>query len=131
MDAKIKDLKSEFDMLDNPMDKYQHIIDLGKSKAEISEDIRSDNNLIKGCVSQAWMHMESKNTPVKIITDSDALIVRGLLSILERLVNDSSSEEIRSLDGSKILNDIGLGYSISRQRTNGFVGAINKIKMEI
>ena len=131
MDVKIKDLKSEFDILDNPMDKYQHIIDLGKSKAEISEDIRSDNNLIKGCVSQAWMHMESKNTPVKIITDSDALIVRGLLSILERLVNNSSIEEIRSLDGSKILNDIGLGYSISSQRTNGFVGAINKIKMEI
>ena len=131
MDAKVKDLKSEFDILDNPMDKYQHIIDLGKSKAEISEDIRSDNNLIKGCVSHAWMHMESKNTPVKIITDSDALIVRGLLSILERLVNNSSVEEIRSLDGSKILNDIGLGYSISSQRTNGFVGAINKIKMEI
>ena len=131
MDAKIKDLKSEFDILDNPMDKYQHIIDLGKNKAAISEDIRSDNNLIKGCVSQAWMYMESKNTPVKIITDSDALIVRGLLSILERLVNNSSVEEIRSLDGSKILNDIGLGYSISSQRTNGFVGAINKIKMEI
>ena len=125
MDAKIKDLKSEFDILDNPMDKYQHIIDLGKSKAVISE------NLIKGCVSQAWMYMESKNTPVKIITDSDALIVRGLLSILERLVNNSSIEEIRNLDGSKILNDIGLGYSISSQRTNGFVGAINKIKMEI
>ena len=130
MDAKIKDLKSEFEILDNPMDKYQHIIDLGKNKAAISEDIRSDNNLIKGCVSQAWMYMESKNTPVKIITDSDALIVRGLLSILERLVNNSSIEEIRNLDGSKILNDIGLGYSISSQRTNGFVGAINKIKME-
>ena len=131
MDAKIKDLKSEFEILDNPMDKYQHIIDLGKNKAAISEDIRSDNNLIKGCVSQAWMYMESKNTPVKIITDSDALIVRGLLSILEKLVNNSSIEEIRNLDGSKILNDIGLGYSISSQRTNGFVGAINKIKMEI
>jgi len=131
MDAKIKNLKSEFEILDNPMDKYQHIIDLGKNKAAISEDIRSDNNLIKGCVSQAWMYMESKNTPVKIITDSDALIVRGLLSILEKLVNNSSIEEIRNLDGSKILNDIGLGYSISSQRTNGFVGAINKIKMEI
>ena len=105
--------------------------DLGKNKAAISEDIRSDNNLIKGCVSQAWMYMESKNTPIKIITDSDALIVRGLLSILERLVNNSSIEEIRNLDGSKILNDIGLGYSISSQRTNGFVGAVNKIRMEL
>ena len=109
MDAKIKDLKSEFDILDNPMDKYQHIIDLGKSKITISKDIRSDNNLIKGCVSQAWMNIESKNSPIKIITDSDDLKVRGLLSILERLVNNSSIEEIKNLDGSKILNDIGLG----------------------
>jgi len=131
MDVKIKDLKSEFDILDNPMDKYQHIIDLGKNKEIISKDIRNDDNLIKGCVSQAWMYFKSKNNPIKIVTDSDALIVRGLLSILERLVNNSSAEEIRKLDGSKILNDIGLGYSISSQRTNGFVGAINKIKMEI
>ena len=112
------------------MDKYQHIIDLGKDKKTISVDIRQDENLIKGCVSKAWMHIESKNNPVKIITDSDALIVRGLLSILERLVNNSSIDDIKGLDGSEILNDIGLGYSISSQRTNGFLGAINKIKME-
>ena len=130
INAKIERLNSEFEILDNPMDKYQHIIDLGKDKKTISLDIRRDENLIKGCVSKAWMHIESKNNPVKIITDSDALIVRGLLSILERLVNNSSIDDIKGLDGSEILNDIGLGYSISSQRTNGFVGAVNIIKME-
>jgi len=130
VNTRIKELKSEFEILDNPMDKYQHIIDLGKNKEEVSQDIRQADNLIKGCVSQAWMHIESKDNPIIIATDSDALIVKGLLKILERLVNDSSIEDIKKLDGSKILNDIGLGYSISSQRTNGFIGAINKIKSE-
>jgi len=129
--SKIENLKSEFNVLDNPMDKYQYIIDLGKDKNKISQNIRSNENLIKGCVSQAWMYIESKGNSIKIITDSDALIVKGLLSILEVLVNDSSIDEIKNLNGSEILNDIGLGYSISSQRTNGFVGAVNKIKMEI
>ena len=131
VNIKIEDLKSQFDILDNPMDKYQHIIDLGKEKKNISQNIRQEGNLIKGCVSQAWMFIESKNNPIKIITDSDALIVKGLLSILERLVNNSNVDDIQRLDGSKILNEIGLGYSISSQRTNGFVGAVNKIKIKI
>ena len=131
MYKKIEELKSEFDILDNPMDKYQYIIDLGKAKNNISNNIRLEQNLIKGCVSQAWMHIESSQNPIKVITDSDALIVKGLLAILERLVNNSNIDEIKKLDGGKILSDIGLGYSISSQRTNGFVGAVNKIRMEL
>ena len=127
----IEDLKSEFKILENPMDKYQYIIDIGKEKSENNHNIRTKENLIKGCVSQAWMHFESKNHPIKIVTDSDALIVKGLLGILERIINNSTLEEIKDIDGSKILNEIGLGYSISSQRTNGFIGAINKIKLEL
>tara|TARA_Y100000996_G_scaffold415275_1_gene409103 strand:+ start:4178 stop:4582 length:405 start_codon:yes stop_codon:yes gene_type:complete len=127
---KIEELKTEFSILDNPMDKYQYIIDLGKEKT-LTKDIRLEKNLIKGCVSQAWMDIKFSGDALEISTDSDALIVRGLLSILERLVNESNINEVKKIDGSKILNDIGLGYSISSQRTNGFVGAINKIKLEI
>jgi len=131
MHKKIEELKSEFDILENPMDKYQYIIDLGKAKEDTSNNIRLEENLIKGCVSQAWMRIESKQNPIKVTTDSDALIVKGLLGILERLINNSNIDEIKKLDGAKILNDIGLGYSISSQRTNGFVGAVNKIRMEL
>ena len=127
----LEDLKLEFNILENPMDKYQYIIDIGKEKSENNHNIRTNENLIKGCVSQAWMHFESKNHPIKIVTDSDALIVKGLLGILERIINNSTLEEIKDIDGSKILNEIGLGYSISSQRTNGFIGAINKIKLEL
>ena len=127
----LEDLKLEFNILENPMDKYQYIIDIGKEKSENNHNIRTKDNLIKGCVSQAWMYFESKNHPIKIVTDSDALIVKGLLSILERIINNSTLEEIKDIDGSKILNEIGLGYSISSQRTNGFIGAINKIKLEL
>ena len=128
---KIEDLKFDFSTLDNPMDKYEYIIDLGKDKASISKNIREESNLIKGCVSKAWVCFESKDNPIKIITDSDALIVKGLLRILENLINDSNIDDIKNLDGSTILNDIGIGYSISSQRTNGFVGAVNRIKMEL
>ena len=131
INTKIENLKTEFDVLDNPMDKYQYIIDLGKDKESVSQNIRIEENLIKGCVSQAWMHIESRINPIKIITDSDALIVKGLLRILENLVNESNVVEIKEINGSEILNDIGLGYSISSQRTNGFIGAVNKIKMEL
>jgi len=131
INKKIEDLKSDFSILDNPMDKYQYIIDLGKNKENVPQKIRKEINLIKGCVSKAWVFFESKNNPIKIITDSDALIVKGLLSILENLINNSDVDDIKKLDGSKILNDIGIGYSISSQRTNGFVGAINRIKMEL
>ena len=131
INTKIENLKTEFDVLDNPMDKYQYIIDLGKEKESVSQNIRIEENLIKGCVSQAWMHIESRINPIKIITDSNALIVKGLLRILENLVNESNVDEIKEINGSEILNDIGLGYSISSQRTNGFIGAVNKIKMEL
>tara|TARA_Y100001970_G_scaffold282528_1_gene395524 strand:- start:141 stop:548 length:408 start_codon:yes stop_codon:yes gene_type:complete len=131
INIKIENLKSEFNMLDNAMDKYQYIIDLGKEKKSVSENIRQNKNLIKGCVSQAWMSIESRTNPIEVVTDSDALIVKGLLSILEKLVNGSSIDEVKTIDGSEILNDIGLGYSISSQRTNGFIGAVNKMKMEL
>ena len=131
INIKIENLKSEFNMLDNTMDKYQYIIDLGKEKKSVSENIRQNKNLIKGCVSQAWMSIESRTNPIEVVTDSDALIVKGLLSILEKLVNGSSIDEVKTIDGSEILNDIGLGYSISSQRTNGFIGAVNKMKMEL
>ena len=130
INIRIENLKSEFDIFDNPMDRYEYIIDLGKNKQDF-KNIRQDKNLIKGCVSKAWMHINSNTNSVEINTDSDALIVKGLLKILELLVNGSKADDIKKLDGSEILNEIGLGYSISSQRTNGFVGAVNKIKMEI
>ncbi len=109
------------------MDKYQYLIDMAKDSS-VKESIRTEENIIKGCVSQAWMKVDFLNTEIKIITDSDALIVKGLLSILEKITKDINSNEIKKLDGSQILNDLGLGYSISSQRTNGFIGAVSKLK---
>ena len=109
------------------MDKYQYLIDIAKDNS-VEESIRFEENIIKGCVSQAWMKLNSSGAKINIITDSDALIVRGLLNILEKITRDIKIDEINGLDGSAILNDLGLGYSISSQRTNGFIGAVNKLK---
>ena len=131
INSKIEILKSEFEILDNPMDKYQHIIDIGKNKEDISQNIRQEENLIKGCVSKAWMHIKSKNEPIKIITDSDAVIVRGLLSILKYIIDGITLEELGQLKIEFILKEIGLEDSITSQRTNGFMSALNKIKEQI
>ena len=63
--------------------------------------------------------------------DSDAMIVRGLLSLIERSFNDNTKEEILDIEGSQFLESVGLGHSISSQRTNGFSNAINKIQTEL
>ena len=120
-------LKDEFDILDNPMDKYQYLIDMAKDSSA-TDSIRTEENLIKGCVSQAWMKVDFLNNGIKLVTDSDALIVKGMLSILEKITKGINNNEINKIDGSQILNDLGLGYSISSQRTNGFIGAVNKLK---
>ena len=109
INIRIENLKSEFDIFDNPMDRYEYIIDLGKNKQDV-KNIRQDKNLIKGCVSKAWMHINPNTSSVEINTDSDALIVKGLLGILEKLVNESNVDDIKKLNGSEILNNIGLGY---------------------
>ncbi|MBJ47625.1 MAG: cysteine desulfuration protein SufE [Candidatus Marinimicrobia bacterium] len=120
-------LKEEFDILDNPMDKYQYLIDMAKDSSA-TDSIRMEENLIKGCVSQAWMKVDFLNNGIRLVTDSDALIVKGLLSILEKITKGINNNEINKIDGSQILNDLGLGYSISSQRTNGFIGAVSKLK---
>tara|TARA_B100000575_G_C22991194_1_gene571505 strand:+ start:83 stop:427 length:345 start_codon:yes stop_codon:yes gene_type:complete len=109
------------------MDKYQYLIDMAKDSSA-TDSIRTEENLIKGCVSQAWMKVDFLNNGIRLVTDSDALIVKGLLSILEKITKGINNNEINKIDGSQILNDLGLGYSISSQRTNGFIGAVNKLK---
>ena len=84
-----------------------------------------------GCTSQAWIIREELNKTYNFHTDSDAMIVKGLLFILQRLFNGQNKEEILSINGDNILNEIGLGDSISSQRTNGFGAAIHKIQNEL
>jgi cysteine desulfuration protein SufE len=129
---KIIELKDIFDLFDDSKDKYMQIIDMGKKSSGLRPEERIETHKIYGCTSQAWVviYQEGKNT-FSVQTDSDALIVKGLLSIIENICKGETSENINDIDGNNLLNAIGLYGSISSQRTNGISAALEKIKKDI
>ena len=125
---KIRDM---FEVFDDPMDKYTQIIEFGKKNTGLKDNDKTDNNRIFGCASLAWISTRKSKNLYSIKTDSDTFIVKGLLNILEYVINDSSKEDIRKLNVEDILKNIGLEQSITSQRTNGFLSALKKIKQQI
>ena len=128
---KIEEIKDMFMIFDDPMDKYMQIIELGKKNPGIDKNDKNDKNRIYGCTSLAWVKVMKNKNKYNILIDSDTFIVKGLLSILKYIIDESTEDEINQIDIQSILSDIGLGNSITSQRTNGFLNAINKIKQQI
>ena len=127
----IKEINSVFSFFQDPMEKIEQLIDYGKMAGGISEDLKIDENKIVGCTSMAWVICENNNGKVIILTDSESYIVKGLLHLLEKILNNRTKDEILSIEASSILNNIGLGNNITSQRTNGFLSAVNKIQNQI
>lgn len=125
-------IKDEFSIFNEPQEKYVLLIDLAKKSSGIPPEKQTDNNKVNGCISQAWIIADKQTDDTyNFQTDSDAMIVKGLLFILQRLFNGQRKEDIVSIDGQNILDHIGLKGTISIQRTNGFGAAINKIQHEL
>ena len=125
-------IKDEFSIFNEPQEKYVLLVDLGKKSSGLPPEKRTDKNKVNGCISQAWIIADKQTDDTyNFQTDSDAMIVKGLLFILQRLFNGQRKEEIVSIDGQNILDHIGLEGTISNQRTNGFGAAINKIQHEL
>ena len=128
---KISDIKEMFLILENPMDKYTQIIELGKKNKGLNNIDKNNDNRIFGCTSMAWVKTIKNNNLYSIQIDSDTFIVKGLLNILQYVIEESTKEDILKIETENILENIGLGNSITSQRTNGFLSAINKIKEQI
>ena len=124
-------IKDEFSIFSDPRDKYVYLVDLAKDMRGLNEDERIEENRIHGCTSQAWVIKKLSGKNYFFTTDSDAMIVKGLLSLIERSFNGHTKEEILNINGSLFLESIGLGSAISSQRTNGFSNAIHKIQNEL
>ena len=125
-------IKDEFSIFDEPQEKYVFLVDLAKKSPGLPSEKQTDNNKVNGCISQAWIIADKQTDDTyNFQTDSDAMIVKGLLFILQRLFNGQRKEDIMSIDGQNILDHIGLEGTISNQRTNGFGAAINKIQHEL
>mgnify|MGYP000273473665 CR=1 FL=1 len=128
---RIEKIRDMFEVFDDPMDKYTQIIEFGKNNNGLENDYKNDKNRIFGCASLAWVYTSKNDTLYSIKTDSDTFIVKGLLNILEYVINDSSKEGIIKMNVEDILKNIGLEQSITSQRTNGFLSALEKIKQQI
>ena len=131
INATMESIREEFSIFTNPHDKYVLLVDMANDTVGLDPEDRIDDNKILGCTSQSWIVKEESGDTFSFRTDSDAMIVKGLLSLIERVLNNRTKEEILTLDGSKFLTSIGLGTAISSQRTNGFSNAIRKIQTEL
>ena len=124
-------INEEFSIFSDPKDKYVYLIDLGKENNGISFDQKNKKNKIQGCTSQAWVIIDQNNNSYSFKTDSDAMIVKGLLSLIGRVFNGFAKEDILSITSDRFLSKAGLHNVVSSQRTNGFGQAINKIQREL
>ena len=125
----LSDLNDLFIIFDDPKDKFVQLMDMAKESEKLTEIEKTDNNKIYGCTSQAWVVAEDNgNETYRIKTDSDALIVKGLLSILEKIFSGQPANEILSINSMDILKSVGLDGIITSQRTNGFSNAVEKIQ---
>jgi len=129
MSIELQEVKDNFLLFDSQLDKFEYLIELGKNNKGLSDSYKIDNNLIIGCASKSWVVCYQKDNLFFIDIDSEALIVRGLLSILQIAINGKTSSEIMDANGIKILTDIGMGNSITSQRMNGFISALKTIKV--
>ena len=122
------DIISEFSLFEDWMEKYEYIIELGKSIPLIDPKLKVEDNLIRGCQSKVWIHAELKNNNVYFYADSDAIITKGIIAILIRVFSNQEPKNILKLD-TKFIDKIGLNEHLSPTRANGLVSMIKQIKI--
>lgn len=126
---KQQEVIEEFAMFSDWMEKYEHIIELGKDLVLIPEDQRTDENLIKGCQSRVWLHAEkNEGGKIQFSADSDAIITKGLVALVIRILNDEKPEDIVGAD-LYFIKEIGLGEHLSPTRSNGLASMIKQMKL--
>jgi cysteine desulfuration protein SufE len=127
--SKIQDeLIEEFSLFGDWMEKYENIIQMGKELPLIEEQYKKDENLIKGCQAKVWLRAEHKNGKVFFTADSDAIITKGLVSMVVRVLSDHTPQEIVNAD-LYFVDKIGLREHLSVTRSNGLLSMIKQMKM--
>jgi cysteine desulfuration protein SufE len=123
-----EEIIAEFDMFEDWMERYEYIIDLGKSLPLIDEAFKTDDNLIKGCQSKVWLHSEVKDGTLVFTADSDAILTKGMVALLLRAFESQKPADIIKADMGYI-DEIGLKEHLSATRANGLVSMIKQIKL--
>lgn len=123
-----QEIIEEFAMFEDWMQRYEHMIDLGKSLPLIAEEFKTEDNIIKGCQSKVWVHAELKNDQLEFTADSDAIITKGIIAILIRVFSNKHPKDILDAE-TDFIDQIGLKEHLSPTRANGLVSMIKQIKM--
>ena len=122
------EIVDEFSLFDDWMQRYEYMIDLGKSLPLINDQYKTEENIIKGCQSKVWVHAELKDDKVVFTADSDAIITKGIIAILIRAFSNQHPQAIIDADMS-FIDDIGLKEHLSPTRANGLVSMIKQLKL--
>ena len=129
---KIQDIQAEivdeFSMFDDWDERFQYVIDLGKSLPLIDEKYKLEENTIKGCQSKVWLHAEENDGKISFTADSDAIITKGIIAVLIRAFSNQKAAEILEAN-TAFIDEIGLKEHLSPTRANGLVSMIKQIKM--
>lgn len=122
------DIISDFDMFGDWMEKYEFIIQLGKELPLIEEQYKTEENLIRGCQSKVWMHADYSGGIITFTADSDALITKGLVSMMVRVLSGHTPKEIVDAE-IYFIDAIGLRSHLSPTRSNGLLSMLKQIKL--
>lgn len=122
------DVVEEFSMFDEWLDKYEYIIELGKSLEAIEESDKNDGNLINGCQSRVWLVCGEEEGRLRFKADSDAIITKGIISLLIKVYDNQKPEDILASDFS-FIEKIGLKENLSPTRAGGLLAMIKQIKL--
>lgn len=128
INQRVENLISDFSKFDDWEDRYKYIIGLGKELAPMDEELKSEANKVKGCQSQVWLYAELNEGKITFSADSDAAIVKGIVSILVQVYSNSTPEEVLQTKPD-FLDTIGLRQHLSMSRANGLSSMVKQISM--
>ncbi|WP_336515771.1 SufE family protein [Pollutibacter soli] len=124
-----EEIVDEFSLFDSWEDKYEYIIDMGKKLPALEDQYKKEENKIRGCQSTVWMVSEAKDGRIFYKADSDAVIVKGLISMLIRVFSGQKASDIVSAD-MKFIDDIGMSTHLAQTRSNGLRAMIRQMKLD-
>jgi cysteine desulfuration protein SufE len=123
-----REIIDEFSMFDDWMERYEYIIELGKSLPLIEEQYKIEDNIIKGCQSKVWVYGAQIGDRIVFTADSDAILTKGIIAILIRTFSNQKAIDILEAN-TDFIDEIGLKEHLSPTRANGLVSMIKQIKM--
>ena len=124
------EIREEFELFGEDWEgKYEHLIEMGKTLKNFPDELKTEERHIKGCQSRVWLHSEMSNGLIEYYADSDAIITKGIVALLIRLLGGQSADEIASAN-LDIIQQIGLKEHLSPTRANGLLSMIQQMKLD-